>query len=386
MTVLAIAQATLRRLLRDRTALFFIVILPFLVIVLVGSVVGGFSSVKVGVVTEDRGPLSVQLLDALKHDPALAVHMYSSLADAKTALRRTEVAAAVDIPPGTDAALAAGRTAPIPVYGEQVSQSLQAASAAVSGAVAQHGATVQAARFATDEAGGPFAANMARAGTVARTVPQVDVAPTVVDTKSKFLPNGFNDSAPTMLVLFVFINALGAASGLIESRHLGMYERMSAGPVTAGRIVMGETLVTYAICVVQSILIVVVGAVVFGVDWGNPLAATALVLAWALVATGAGMLAGTVFRTPEQTLSIAPVIGILLAMLGGCMWPLEIVGTTMREVGHIAPHAWAVDGWTELMGRGGGIADIRLDLGVLVAFAAALLALASVRMRRALTA
>ena len=40
MTVLAIAQATLRRLLRDRTALFFIVILPFLVIVLVGSVVG----------------------------------------------------------------------------------------------------------------------------------------------------------------------------------------------------------------------------------------------------------------------------------------------------------------------------------------------------------
>jgi len=100
------------------------------------------------------------------------------------------------------------------------------------------------------------------------------------------------------------------------------------------------------------LLIVLVGAIVFGVDWGNPLAATVLVLLWALVATGAGMLAGTLFRTPEQSLSVAPVAGILLGMLGGCMWPLEIVGTTMRQLGHIATHAWAVDAWTEVMGRG----------------------------------
>jgi ABC-2 type transport system permease protein len=384
MIVFAIARAAAKRLLRDRVALFFLAVLPILLIVLVGSVVGGFSTVKVGLVVEDHGRLSAQLVDQLEHDHALAVRTFSTLSTAKTALRRTEVSAVVEIPAGTDAALRAGRNATVPVYGEQVSQTLQAASAAVSGAVAQHGAIVQAARFATDEAGATFDASLTRARALATTVPAVSVAPTVVDTTSKFLPNGFNDSAPTMLVLFVFINALGAAGAMIETRRLGMYERMSAGPVTATRIVLGETIVNYAICLAQSLLIVLVGAIVFGVDWGNPLAATVLVLLWALVATGAGMLAGTLFRTPEQSLSVAPVAGILLGMLGGCMWPLEIVGTTMRQFGHIAPHAWAVDAWTEVMGRGGGLAQIGTELLVLAGFAVVLVALASNRMRRLL--
>jgi ABC-2 type transport system permease protein len=69
-------------------------------------------------------------------------------------------------------------------------------------------------------------------------------------------------------------------------------------------------------------------------------------------------------------------------MLGGCMWPLSIVSKTMREVGHIAPQAWAVDAWTSLLSRGGSIVSIAPELGVLAAFAAGFLTLATVRLRR----
>ena len=96
------------------------------------------------------------------------------------------------------------------------------------------------------------------------------------------------------------------------------------------------------------------------------------------------MLAGTLFKTPEQSTSIAPTVGILLGMLGGCMWPLEIVGSTMRTIGHLAPHAWAVDAWTELLSRGGTIVDIRRELFVLAGFAVVLIAIASRRLRRVL--
>jgi ABC-2 type transport system permease protein len=73
-------------------------------------------------------------------------------------------------------------------------------------------------------------------------------------------------------------------------------------------------------------------------------------------------------------------------MLGGCMWPLEIVGDTMRSIGHIAPHAWAVDAWTALLSRNGGLVDIAGDLAVLGAFATVLLAAATLRLRRSLAA
>lgn len=109
-----------------------------------------------------------------------------------------------------------------------------------------------------------------------------------------------------------------------------------------------------------------------------------LIVVWALVGAGAGMLSGTLFRTPEQATAIGPAVGMALAMLGGCMWPLSIVNSVMRQVGHAAPQAWAVDAWTAVLARGGSLLTISLQLVVLTGFAAAFLILATLRMRRAL--
>ena len=198
------------------------------------------------------------------------------------------------------------------------------------------------------------------------------------------LPEGFSYSAPTQLVLFVFINALAAGAAIIETRRLGMFERMSAAPVRAGTIIAGTALTYASLTLVQSALLVLVGAIAFGVSWGNPLAAGALVVTWSLVGTGAGMLSGTVFRTAEQATAVGAVSGIGLGMLGGCMWPLSIVSSTMRVVGHLTPQAWAVDAWTGLVARGGNLASIAGQLAILAAFAVGFVVLASVRLRREL--
>jgi ABC-2 type transport system permease protein len=232
--------------------------------------------------------------------------------------------------------------------------------------------------------GGAFEANLVSAARVERQLPNIGVRAVPTDTKRRFLPQGFASSAPTMLVLFVFINSLALGGIAIENRRLGLYERFLAGPVRPATIVSGEVAGAFTMALLQSVLIVAVGALVFGVHWGDPLAAALLVAAWALVGTGAGMLSGSLFRTPEQATSIGPAVGIALGMLGGCMWPLEIVGPTMRRIGHLVPHAWAVDAWTELLSRGGGLPDIARDLAVLAAFAAGFLVLATMRLRRSL--
>jgi ABC-2 type transport system permease protein len=79
-------------------------------------------------------------------------------------------------------------------------------------------------------------------------------------------------------------------------------------------------------------------------------------------------------------------VGIAFGMLGGCMWPLEIVPPVMRAIGHVVPHGWAVDSWIELLSRGGGLGDIAGRLAVLAAFALAFGTLAAFRLRRQLTA
>jgi ABC-2 type transport system permease protein len=94
------------------------------------------------------------------------------------------------------------------------------------------------------------------------------------------------------------------------------------------------------------------------------------------------MLSGSLFRTPEQASAIGPAVGIAFGMLGGTMWPLQIVTPAMRALGHFVPHAWAVDAWTILLSHHGTLADILRQLAILAGYAAALLAVASLRLHR----
>jgi ABC-2 type transport system permease protein len=83
-----------------------------------------------------------------------------------------------------------------------------------------------------------------------------------------------------------------------------------------------------------------------------------------------------------QSIGIPVAIG--MAMLGGCMWPLEIVPPAVRAAGHLTPHAWAMDAWIKLIFDGDGIGSIAVDLAVLGGVAAVLLGLATWRLRAVL--
>ncbi len=385
MKILAVIAASLRRVARDRVALFFMIVLPIVVIVIVGATARGFNTYRVGVVNLGAGATGQALTHQLEHTGGLAVHVEPSVSAASDAVRRSQIDVALVLPVGMDRELQEGHTVQVGLLNEQANSAQQAAAAAVQAAIARYGGRVQAAQFATTHNGRSYAANTATASALQQTTPKVVAHGVSADANQQILPQGYNYSAPTMLVLFIFINALAGAAIIVENRRLGMYERMLSGPVRVSSVIFGEAASFGVIALVQAVLIVAVGAFVFGVSWGNPLAATVLIVDWALVGAGAGMLAGTVFRTPEQASAIGPALGIAFGMLGGCMWPLAIVGSTMRTVGHIAPQAWAVDAWTDLLSRHGTVATIAPQLLVIATFALGFLGLAWLRLRHKLT-
>jgi ABC-2 type transport system permease protein len=67
------------------------------------------------------------------------------------------------------------------------------------------------------------------------------------------------------------------------------------------------------------------------------------------------------------------------------MAPIEVFPPAMRTVAQFTPHAWAIDAFAELVRRDGGLVDILPNLGVLLAFAAALMMLGTWRLHRVLT-
>jgi ABC-2 type transport system permease protein len=315
MKSLAIARASVRRITRDRTALFFLIVLPVFVILIIGASVRGFSVFKVGVVNEDAGPIGHQLTSALRHAPDLNVRTYPSLEAATKGVARGEVLTAVVLPAGLDREIRAGHTVTIGVMTEPANSNQQAAATTVDAVIARAGGRIQAALFTSTHVGESLATNLARVDALAPTTRAVGVRTFQVEGSARILPEGYSYSAPFALIALV-----------------------------------------------QSALIVGVGAGVFGVSWGNPLAAATLVIVWALVGAWAGMLAGTLFRTQEQSNAVGTTLGIAFGMLGGCMWPLAVLSNSVREIGHVVPQAWAVDAWTSLLSRGGTVASIAPQL------------------------
>ncbi|MFI6559480.1 ABC transporter permease [Streptomyces sp. NPDC050534] len=386
MTALAVTRATLTRVLRDRTALFFMVLLPVAIIVVIGVTVRGFDQFRVGLVSDPRsGPVAQELATDLTKAPGLRTRAYADAGAARTALRRAELDAVIVVPAHLDEDVRAGRSATVRVLVEPSGSAGHAAVSSVSSVVAGHAARLQAARFATDQAGGTFDGNLAAARQAERASSPIAVRAETVNGQSDYLPLGYSYSTPTMLVLFVFINALAGGAAIVQTRRTGVYTRALAAPVSARMLVAGETIAYFLLALLQSVLIVGIGALAFDVAWGDPLAAGVLVTVWALVGTGAGVLAGAVFRTPEQVHSVGPALGIGLGMLGGCMWPLALVPGWLRAMGHAVPQAWAVDAWTTLLSRNGDLGAIMRDLVVLTGFAVVLLTCASLALRHRLT-
>ncbi|MGQ0617920.1 MAG: ABC transporter permease [Acidimicrobiia bacterium] len=383
MRVFAFVDAVMRSIFRDRTALFFVIALPVAVIVIVGSTFGGQQRVEIGVVDQDGGPTARAIVAELRLQEGVSVDTFESFDELAAAVRRSTVAAGVVLPVGFEADVRGGTPAEVQVVAVSTSPASFTARTIVGGTVGRIGAQVGAAQIATTVLGGDFDDYRREAGEDgagdAVTIAVEDVGGTAEGSL-----NRFSLTAPLNLVLFVFINAMGAAGFLVTVRRSGVLRRARATPTPTGTIVAGLGVGWFAFALAQSLIIVVIGALAFGVSWGQPAAAAALVVTFALVGAGAGLLVGTIGRDADKVSSLTPSIGLVLAALGGCMVPLELFPPVMQSIAHGVPHYWAVQGWESLVLEGGDIGSIAGDLLALVAFAAALLLLAGVLLRRQL--
>jgi ABC-2 type transport system permease protein len=387
-----IAANSMRRYVRDRTALFFTLVLPVVLIFIIGSATSRFDDTEfpLGVVDQGSGPLAVAFERALEREPAVALERYGDAEDLAKDVRRGAIPAGIVIPGSYDAKLRSGGSVQVRLFLDQTRGFPAAVRSVVSSAVAGQGAALEAASFVSRHTGRSFDDGLAQAKRSQSLIEgfAIGVKTEVVGHAGRrsYLPPGIGYQVPSNLVLFVFITSLAGSAALIQSRQLGLTRRMLGTPTRARSILAGEALSRFTLAAFQALFIFIVGTLVFGVEWGQPLSATLIILLFVGVGTSVGMLFGTIFRTPEQASSIGAPLGIAAGMLGGCMWPLEIVPKPMQTFGHIFPHAWAMDAWIEIIGRGGGLADITKDLAVLAGFVAVLMPVAAWRLRRSIVA
>lgn len=376
--IAAIAGVALRRLSRDRVALFFTFALPLLIIVLLGAAIPS-GDLGVGLLDAGDATRTAEVRAAMAADPDLRMVGVRDESAARRAIRRSTVDVVVIVP---------ADNGPLELLLDGASTGSVAARTRITGILRGMQADDEAATVAARASGRPADDPAVRSALdIARALPPA-VRVAVDEDRGKGYRSVSSGEYATVgeLVLFIFLIALTGAGDIVDSRRLGIARRSVAAPVRAITVVIGEGIGRFAVAVGQAVLIVAVTAVLFGVSWGNPLGVAAVIGAFALLATAVAMFVGAYARSNEQAVSLGPVIGIGLGMLGGCMWPLDIVPPAVRLAGRITPHAWAVDGLVALMGGTATAGDVLRVVGVLLGGAVVLLPAAAYALSRRLTA
>jgi ABC-2 type transport system permease protein len=385
--IAAIALNELRRVARDRTALFFAFALPIVIIVIIGSTFSNENALDVGILDRDGSARSEALFATLDDAEGLSADRYHSIDALRRDIRTGTVAAGVVLPPGFGADVDTGDNVTVRLIADPTAGSGAAVQATVRAAVAEEAGRTAAARFASEHGGGSYDQASATADRLAADLPGATVrSESIGSERGRDLGEfGFDYTAPANLVLFVFVNTLVVGAILASDRQQGITRRLLATPHGTGTILAGIGAAKLLYALAQSAVIVVVGSVVFGVDWGDPVGATLVVLLFAVVSTAVGLLVGSIVSNVDQAQSVGAPVAIAMGMLGGCMWPLVIVPEAMRVLGHITPHAWAMDAWIKLVFDGDGVDAILPQLAVLAGFGAVLGVAAARRLRAALT-
>jgi ABC-2 type transport system permease protein len=374
--ILAISAINRKRAVGDHRVLFVAAALPIMLILVIGFVSGRSARAPLGIVENDHGPIALRLVSILDQSPSVQVHIESSPASERDAVLRGTLLGALVVPSDFDATVRAGSSADLQVLGRVGNTGATQAQVAVSAA---YGVLVaewaSAERLAT-------ASGVSEIRAFASVENTTNAASRTAASKYEGnQPGPYSYTTAANLVLFVFLTLLVTSSGLVETRRTGLLRRMLVSPTPARVVVLGQLVSATVIGLMQAVGLLVVGTLVFGVKWGDPFGVLLLVVVLAIAASGASVLLGTVARSQEQAVAVGIVAAVAFGMLGGCMWPLDNVGPLMRNVGHISPQAWAMDGFVRLIFGHSGIVGVLPDVGVLALFAVALVAIATNRLR-----
>ena len=422
--IAAIVRLHFTQLLHDRGELFSALALPILLTTLLGFMYGGATDVgkpRVLVVDLDRSTISRTVVESFRGQQAFRVTTTSSRQAAVEGIRESKFSAAVVVPMGFGRRVLSGDRAAIDVL-EGADKTLTLAVRQVAGGAATRLAADQSSvrvaleqlgkardvfvarpvptRGPSDTGGSGIAvrdlpasarASLAAAfpyldaepvpselfGTADRfwTPPPVKVVSTALAASAvrgeATVAGGHDQSSLGVTVWFVLMLLLGSAVTLLEERENRTLPRLLTMPTSRAVVLLGKVTGMFLVGLLQAVVLIAFGALVFHVPWGSdPLAVAVVIVTYALACTGLAIAVAALAWTRSQASAIGPVLSVGLAMLGGTMWPVSIVPPAMQTVAKFTPTGQAMTALTDVVVRHRGLESAITPALILLAMAA----------------
>nr|WP_297426832.1 ABC transporter permease [uncultured Actinotalea sp.] len=188
---------------------------------------------------------------------------------------------------------------------------------------------------------------------------------------------------PLLLGLFpVTVLFLVTSVATLRERQSGTLERLMAGPVRRGDVVVGYALAFALVGAGQAVVLTAFTVLVLGMEVAGDLAGVVLVAVLdAVLGTAMGLAASAVARTEFQAVQMMPLVLFPQLVLAGLFLPREEMPAVLEAVSRAMPLTYGLAALDDLA-AGGSLADVGGSVGAVGLFVVAALLLGTLTLRR----
>ncbi|MDD2574373.1 MAG: ABC transporter permease [Bacillota bacterium] len=169
-------------------------------------------------------------------------------------------------------------------------------------------------------------------------------------------------------IAFSMFTMIFAVGEILEEKRTGVWDRIHVSPVSRFRVLTGGLICAFVMGMINMMVMVLISDAVLRVNWLGHIGGVIVILsAFCFCMVAFGLLLSFGIKTSQQLQVIAPVVLVSSAMLGGCYWPLEIVGSrAMLIASKVMPAGWAMLALKDMIVYNQGLEAVYLPAAVLL--------------------
>lgn len=360
----------------------FFLILPIVFTLVLAGGTGGSSDNRVRLVVVDQAnsPLSADLVAALANSQAVRPDLLT-LAQAETQFSQRSASAVLIIPVEFDLAHLEQGNIQLQLRQQPNNMNALVAQRAVTSVISRVSSAADIANKSVVKAeqSRPFASGAERQAYFNEALNQaqtlISEAPARITeslgaTKDPIHYNPRTNSSAGQLITWVFIPLIGISGMFAYERQKGTLRRLLTTPTSKSTYLLGTIFGQVVTALVQMLLLIVFGIFFMKLNWGSqPIALGVMMVSAALAAAAMGTTLGTFVKTESQASGLSIMTGMVMALLGGCWYPLELFPQAVQNIVKILPTTWAMRGLLDIVLRGQGLIAILPVAGILFSFA-----------------
>jgi ABC-2 type transport system permease protein len=364
---LAVARKELRQIARDRRTLAILLFVPAFILLIFGYALSwDIRGVRIAVDDQDRSADSRALISAFTSSGYFTqVATLRNDTDLQRLMNRNDIRAALVIPAGLSRDLMHGHTVPVQILLNGDNANTATAVMGYATAIIQAESARRLAASGVERARPPF--------TVESRIwynPQL---------RSAFF------LVPGLIAYIAMITAvISTALSIVREKERGTIEQVRMAPIDAPSFVVGKTLPYLLISFAAEMLIVLAAMTLFGLPMRGSWVLLTLALTLYLVgALGLGLLVSSIAESQQVAFQIAVLASFLpTLMLSGFIFPIASMPALLQGVTYLVPARYFLIALRGILLKGVGMSTVWVELLALAAYAAVVLGLASVRLRR----